>query len=144
MATADVDVAVPDQVLVFTLGEDRFCVAIDAIDEIVTAGEVSPVPDTPRMVEGVMNLRGETTTIVDPKVVYGLAQTDADRRVIIYDGDGDGKVGWLVDDVHQVGELRDPEVDPAPDSEYVEGIVKQDGEFTLWVEPARVNGRLGE
>ncbi len=167
MATARVETEVPSQILVFTLGENRFGVAIEEIDEIVKAGDVSPVPDTPRMVEGVMNLRGETTTIIDPTVVFSLDQTDTEPRVIIYDthetahgnrdesdtesaDDGDdahtdsGKVGWLVDEVHQVRDLDDPEVEPAPDSKYVNGILKQDDQFTLWVEPQLVNDRLGD
>jgi purine-binding chemotaxis protein CheW len=145
MATAGIEASLPDQILVFTIGENRFGVAISDIDEIVKAGDVSPVPDTPPMVEGVMNLRGETTTIIEPTVVFGLEQSESDRRVIIYDDDGeDTKVGWLVDQVHQVRDLADPEVEPARDSEYVNGILKQDDQFTLWVDPDLVNNQLSD
>jgi purine-binding chemotaxis protein CheW len=53
------------QVLEFILGEEQYCVTIDAVDEIVKATEVTPMPETPPAVVGIMDLRGNTTVIVN-------------------------------------------------------------------------------
>lgn len=62
------------QVLEFTLGEEQYCVTIEAVNEIVKAAEVTPMPDTPPAVIGMMDLRGKTTTIVNPKPVFEAAE----------------------------------------------------------------------
>lgn len=143
MAAAGLESAVPDQGLVFSLGENRFCVGIDTVDEIVRAGEISAIPDSPPMVEGVMNLRGATTVVVDPRVVFDVPVTDTDSRVIIFEAD-DSSVGWLADEVHWVGDLADHDVEPAPDAQSISGILKRDGTFTLWVDPAVLNDRIAD
>ena len=141
MASAESAVEPPDQVLVFDLGTDRFCVGIERVDEIVKAGSVSPVPEAPPMVQGVMDLRGETTTIVDPTVALGSTAGADDQQVIIFDTES-SKIGWLVDRVYRVDELRDPETETVDDNPYVEGILKNGDEFTLWIDPDRVHGQL--
>ena len=93
MSGLEPTVEMPEQVLVFSLGDEDFCVGIGWIDEIVKAEAVSPVPDMPPMVEGVMDLRGQTTTIVDPKVTFGLERADDDQQVIIFDTDDETSVG---------------------------------------------------
>ena len=60
------------QVLEFALGDETYCVSIDYVTEIVDVGELTTVPNAPRHVEGVMDLRGRTTSIVDPKTVFDI------------------------------------------------------------------------
>ena len=52
------------QVLTFTLGEAEYCVPIEYVAEIGGGDTVRSVPNTDPHVEGVTDLRGETTTIV--------------------------------------------------------------------------------
>lgn len=142
MASAEPTVEMPDQVLVFALGEDDFCVGIEWVDEIVKPEEVSSVPDMPPMVEGVMDLRGKTTTIVDPKVTFGIPETDDNQQVIIFDTDGETSVGWLVDYAYRVRDFEDPELEAVQDNRYIEGILKDGDDFTLWVNPGRLNSEI--
>lgn len=143
MTAAPPVVEQPAQVLEFALGEQRYCVGIDAVDEIVSPDAITDLPDTPPQVEGVMDLRGETTTIVDPKVVFGRPATDDDSHVVVFDGDSDRdrRLGWLVDRVHRVTGLPDVEVDPVADNEYLNGVVNADP-FVLWVDTDRVNASV--
>lgn len=141
MSSTEAAVEAPEQVLVFSLGADRFCVGIDHVDEIVKAGATSSIPEAPRIVEGVMDLRGETTTVIDPATVFGSESTETDQQVIVFDT-GDGKIGWLVDRVSQVDTLRDPETEAVDDNPYVEGILTDGDAFTLWVDPDRVHGEI--
>jgi purine-binding chemotaxis protein CheW len=134
------DLDTPSQVLEFTLGDERYCVGIDAVEEIVKRKSVTPLPDTPQHIVGMMDLRGETTTIVNPKLVLETGNSDGEQFVVIFqDGDG-SQIGWLVDEVHEVATLPAPDVEPAEDNAYVNGIVSEDDEFTVWIDPARVNG----
>lgn len=141
--TAQATLEVPEQVLEFTLGEEQFCVGIESVDEIVKTSELTELPDSPRHVVGMMDLRGETTIVVNPKRVFDITDDGGTDQVIIFDHDEDDQqVGWLVDRAHRVSALEDPELDPVEDNQYINGVVSGDGEFTLWVDPIRVNSSV--
>jgi len=127
------------QMLEFILGEEQYCVTIDAVNEILKATEVTHMPGTPSAVVGMMDLRGETTTIVNPKRVFGTAEQTPGKQVIIFDDDSDQQFGWLVDRVLKVETLEGPEMEPVEDNEFVSGVVSRGGDFTLWVDPDRVH-----
>jgi purine-binding chemotaxis protein CheW len=134
------------QVLEFKLGEEQYCVSIDYVTEIVDVGELTTVPNSPAHVEGVMDLRGRTTSIVDPKVIFELKKDDADtQRIIVFDPEiveDQGAAGWLVDEVNQVVQIDLDDVDesPAEDEDAIEGVIKQEKEnFVIWVNPESIH-----
>lgn len=126
------------QVLEFGLNGQRYCVGLDKVAEIVDKEDLTTFPDTQEHVAGVMDLRGETTTIIDPKTVFDLEGTDADRRVVIYDGEQ--RLGWLVDQVYQVTTIRQSDVEPQADADSIRGVVNRDSGFLIWVDPSEING----
>lgn len=133
------------QVLEFKLGEETYCVSIDYVTEIVDIGELTAVPNSPPHIEGVMDLRGRTTSIVDPKVVFDIASDTEPERIIVFEPEivGDqAAAGWLVDEVEQVTQVDEGKLDqsPAEDDNAIRGVVKQDdGNFVIWVDPAAVH-----
>ncbi|MFC7132882.1 MULTISPECIES: chemotaxis protein CheW [Salinibaculum] len=133
------------QVLEFKLGEETYCVSIDYVTEIVDIGDLTTVPNSPPHVEGVMDLRGRTTSIVNPKVVFNIGGNGEERRIIVYDPDiveDQGAAGWLVDEVYQVVQVDEADVDtsPAEDDDAIRGVVKRgDGDFVIWVDPKSVH-----
>ncbi|MGZ0746956.1 chemotaxis protein CheW [Haloparvum sp. AD34] len=132
--------AEPTKVLEFGLGEDTYCLGIGVIDEIVDAGELTRIPNSPGHVEGVMDLRGRTTTIIDPKTLFDVDGEGARDRIVVFDDDAldeGGAVGWMVDEVYQVRDVDPATVDDSTtvEDDGVRGIVKADGRFVVWVEP---------
>jgi len=112
---------------------------------------MTSVPNTPAHVEGVMDLRGLTTTIVNPLVVLEGESLDpaelvtdggkATNRIIMLDRklvDGDGAIGWLVSTVSNVTDIPTDaiEADTITDSPLFRGVVKRDEEgFLIWLNP---------
>jgi purine-binding chemotaxis protein CheW len=136
--------ATTGQVLEFKLGDETYCVSIDYVTEIVDVGELTKVPNAPPHVEGVMDLRGRTTSIVNPKAVFGIDEDGAEKRIIVYDPEivqTQSAAGWLVDEVYQVVQVSPEQVDqsPANDNGSIRGVVKRDDEFVIWVDPAVVH-----
>ncbi|WP_135663304.1 chemotaxis protein CheW [Halorhabdus rudnickae] len=133
------------QVLEFELGEETYCVSIDYVTEIVDVGELTAVPSSPRHVEGVMDLRGRTTAIVDPKVVFDIDDSGEERRIVVFDPDivqDQEAAGWLVDEVRQVRQVDPENVDASPagmGASSIKGIVKREEGFVIWVDPAAVH-----
>jgi purine-binding chemotaxis protein CheW len=132
------------QVLEFALGDEEYCVSIDHVTEIVDVGDVTTIPNAPPYVEGVMDLRGRTTAIVDPKSIFDIEERVDPKRIVVFDPQvvADGTAaGWLVDEVDQVSSVEDGSVDrsPAGGDDGVKGIVRREEDFVIWIDPAAVH-----
>ncbi|ELZ26228.1 chemotaxis protein CheW [Halogeometricum pallidum JCM 14848] len=129
------------QVLEFKLGEETYCVDIEYVSEIVDKGSLTAVPNAPDYVDGVMDLRGRTTSIVNPKALLNLDTGEGEsKRIIIFDSnkfEDDAAVGWLVDEVYQVVRVAREEIEEPPleKDDSIEGIIKRDGELVIWISP---------
>ncbi|MFW5956402.1 MAG: chemotaxis protein CheW, partial [Halorhabdus sp.] len=127
------------RVLAFRVGEERYCLDIEYVEEIVREETVTRVPNTPEYVEGVVDLRGQITTILDPKTTIGIEDSAEEQLIIVFDAetfDDHGYIGWLVDEVDQVMPITHSDVKDAPVQEsYINGVIEDDGEFVIWTTP---------
>lgn len=119
-------------VLEFGLGDETYCVDVANVEEIVERGALTDLPRSDRHVEGVMDLRGETLPVVDPKIVLGLDGEAAAERVVVLDLDGD-RHGWLVDEAREVYRADGEDLEEA-DDDYLRGVLRRDGELILWLD----------
>ncbi|PSP41315.1 chemotaxis protein CheW, partial [Halobacteriales archaeon QH_2_66_30] len=132
------------RVLEFTLSDEHYCLDIEYIEEIVKEETITRVPNTPAFVEGVVDLRGQITTILNPKVTIGKPDTTPGDLIVVFDSDAfedEGHVGWVVDDVRQVSLISDAEVNDAPvEDEHINGVVDRADEdsFVVWTTPELV------
>jgi purine-binding chemotaxis protein CheW len=127
------------QVLVFRLEDKRYCVDIAHIDEIVDREKLTHLPDAKPHVEGLMDLRGTTTTIVNPKTVLGLDDSETGDRVVVFETDDDASTGWLIDEVNEVVGVDEDGLDESVESDSVRGVVRRDDDFVIWVKPSAIH-----
>ncbi|MFD1684820.1 chemotaxis protein CheW [Halobellus litoreus] len=132
------------QVLEFELGGETYCVDIDYVSEIVDRGSLTSVPNAPEFVEGVMDLRGRTTSIVNPKTLLNVDDTGEANRIVIFDAkrfEDEAAIGWLVDEVDQVlrVSMDDVEDPPMERSDFIEGIVRREDELVVWISPTKTD-----
>jgi purine-binding chemotaxis protein CheW len=128
------------RVLEFTLGDEQYGLDIEYIEEIVKQETITRVPNTADFVEGVVDLRGQITTILNPKVTIGKDDTSRGDLIVVFDSGAfdDQHIGWVVDDVRQVSPVHDEEVnDPPMEESYINGVIDRDGEdeFVIWTTP---------
>jgi purine-binding chemotaxis protein CheW len=140
------------QILTFTLGDEEYCVPINYVAEIVGSEQIQAVPNTEPHVQGVTDLRGETTTIIDPSKLLsvdteGLVTDggEARNRIVVLDKetvDVESPTGWLVSDVREVNDVSESAIDAesAAGNDFLRGFLKQDEEnhFTLWLDPHKL------
>ncbi len=129
------------RVLEFRLGDEYYCLDIEYIEEIVKDETVTRVPNTPEFVEGVVDLRGQITTILNPKVTVDKDDVTPGDLIVVFDSNSfedQGHVGWVVDDVRQVSPITDSDVNDSPvEEEYINGVIDRDDDeqFVIWTEP---------
>lgn len=126
------------QLVVFQLGEENYGVGIDTVREIITHAEITPIPESPPHVKGVINLRGQVVPVVS--LVHWMALRSAGTmagRIIVLEV-GEATVGCIVDSVEEVLRIDEADIEPAISvtgvmPEYVEGIAKLQGRLIILV-----------
>lgn len=91
------------ELIIFTVGDLLCGLDIAQAQEINRNLSITPVPQAPKYVRGVLNLRGQVITIIDLRVKLELepVEISEDKRIIVVRNDADG-VGLLVDSVSDI------------------------------------------
>ena len=103
------------QVVEFILGNELFAVDLFDTREVITTPEVTPLPNAPVFVTGMIDLRGVITTIIDLKTMMQISRESTGKkqsRVIVLDKTVSEKmIGILVDDVTSVSTYSLDDID---------------------------------
>jgi purine-binding chemotaxis protein CheW len=104
------------QFLTFTLGEEAFGVEILRVQEIKGYSTITPIPNAPPHIIGLMNLRGAVIPIIDLRRKFGMSPAEYTKfTVIIVVTVGPKVIGLMVDAVSDVLDLRADEIAPPPE-----------------------------
>ncbi|MBP3960629.1 purine-binding chemotaxis protein CheW [Gemmata sp. G18] len=104
------------QFLTFLLQDEEYGLEILRVQEIKGYSKITPLPNTPREIKGVMNLRGTVVPIIDLRTRFGLREAEyTPFTVIIVVTVGAKIVGLVVDAVSDVLNVEAKEMVPTPD-----------------------------
>lgn len=104
------------QYLSFALGDEQYGIEILKVQEIRGYSGITPIPNTPRHIRGVMNLRGTVVPVVDLRAKFSLETRQYDKfSVIIVVTVGSRIIGLTVDAVSDVLDIPQGEIRPTPD-----------------------------
>jgi purine-binding chemotaxis protein CheW len=103
--------------LAFSLGAETYAVNILEVREIIRLSEITLVPQMPRCVRGVINLRGKIVPVIDLRTRFGFEKAPTTERtcIVVTFLPGRGLIGLIVDAVEDVLQLTSMEVQDAPD-----------------------------
>jgi len=106
-----------DQYVVFTVKGQEFGFRAMQVREISTVLGTTEVPNAPPYIEGILNLRGELTSVINFRKKFGFdpKEHDEDTRIIIVEH-GDFPIGIVVDSVEEVIKIPDEIVQKIPES----------------------------
>jgi purine-binding chemotaxis protein CheW len=120
-----------NQYLTFALGQEEYGVDILKVQEIKGYTPPTPVPNTPRYIKGVMNLRGTIIPVVDLRAKLALSETEYNQfTVIIVVTVGTKVVGMIVDSVSDVLNIPTTDIQASPefgstvDVRFIDGMAK--------------------
>jgi purine-binding chemotaxis protein CheW len=104
------------QFLTFALGQEEYGVEILKIQEIKGFSAITPLPNAPAYVQGVLNLRGTIVPILDLRKKFGLPAVAYTQFTVIVVVQVQGKVmGFVVDAVSDVLTVGPDAIQPTPD-----------------------------
>ena len=124
------------QLVVFALDDQRYALHLSAVERIVRAVEMTPLPKAPEIVIGVINVQGRIIPVFNIRRRFHLPEREIELSdQLIIANTARRTVALVVDTVDGVIERLSEEVTPAdqvlPRIEYVEGIVKLENGLVL-------------
>lgn len=128
----DEDSSKENKYLTFRISDEIYGIDIGDITEIIEMQKITDVPDMPKYVKGVINLRGKVIPIMDLRLRFNMEERKYDDRTcIIIVNISESSIGFIVDTVLEVVDIPEAEIDPPPQfktasgfERYVSGIGK--------------------
>lgn len=120
-------------VVVFEIGGTLYALDIQLAREIVEMMPITPVPRAPSHIEGIINLRGEITNIINLNKILNLPERENEETqkiiVLMPDASGGSNVGIIVDNVRSVIQVDEDNIESMDNSfskeAFVKGIIKE-------------------
>lgn len=133
------------QIIGFYLEDSLFGVDIAHVIEIIKLREITPLPESPHFVKGVLDLRGKVIPIFSLRAKTGFQEKeDLEKGRIIVIDNPRGNYGFIVDSVTEVLRVDNSSIDPKPElisgvsAEYISGLIKLDDELLIFLDVNRI------
>ena len=133
-----------DQYLTFFMGGEEFGINILSVQEIRGWEPITEIPNSPKQVLGIMNLRGTVSPIIDLRYCFGIKQlTYSEETVVIIvsvpvKSDKKSKViGIVVDAVSDVYNFSQSQIQASPElaqthqAQYVRGLGSTENKMVI-------------
>ncbi|OEF96588.1 chemotaxis protein CheW [Desulfuribacillus alkaliarsenatis] len=102
--------------LTFILEDETYGIDIGYVTEIIGIQPITVVPDMPKYIRGIINIRGRIIPVMDMRLRFQRKWKPYTERtcVIIIDID-DITIGFIVDEVSEVMVIPEEDIMPPPD-----------------------------
>lgn len=126
--------------LVFNVSKENYIIEIENVREVINIKNIEKIPNPKSHILGMINIRGETITIINSAVILNTSINDIfdkNNKIIIFNNNGE-HAGLVVNSVSNVLEFTDSEIDSAPlfntESTYVSGVIQRDNNLYIIVD----------
>ncbi|WP_017186988.1 chemotaxis protein CheW [Alkalibacillus haloalkaliphilus] len=131
--------------IIFQLNHERFAINIQQVRSIEKMPELTTMPQMPKAMKGIFELRGAITPVIDlkEKLEMGLAEQTEETRLLVLTIDGK-QLGVIVDKATEVVDLNEETIEPPPEMvanverEYITGVANQEGQLIVILDLDRV------
>jgi len=128
----------PVQVVTFFLESEEFAIGLTDLQEIERVMNITPLPNVPPSILGVVNLRGKIVPVIDLRIKLGMAASPLTKqsRIMIVNVGGT-LAGLLVDSVKEVVQIEDDQVKAPPpltlsvNDDFISGIMNLESRLVL-------------
>ena len=135
--------------LTFSLDREEYGIGILKVKEIIGMMRITPVPQTPEYVKGVINLRGKVIPVIDLRTRFGMRSNEYTDRtcIVVVEIDaatGRLHIGIVVDSVSEVLNIKGSDIEETPDfgttlkTDYILGMAKTAGSVKILLDIDRV------
>lgn len=134
-----------EQYLTFRLDGLDYGIPIMQVQEIRGWAKVTPLPNSPRYIKGVLNLRGTIVPIIDLRLRFNLNEVPYDAcTVIVVVNVGGRLAGLVVDAVNDVISLapdqrrNPPEFEGQANRQFVQGLTQVEDKLLVLIDVGKL------
>jgi purine-binding chemotaxis protein CheW len=138
------------QLCTFYVGDGYFGIPVEQVQEVVRPQPITPVPLAPKVVRGLINLRGQILTAIDLRYRLGLGEPgDPAKLMNVVVRTDDSPVSFLVDEIGEVLDVDEDCFENPPETlqgemrELIGGAYKLDGRLLLALSAERTTSING-
>lgn len=136
--------------MTFTLKNEIYGIPIGTVKEINAMMTITEVPNTPKYIKGVINLRGKIISIMDLRLRLGMQEIEYSERTCIIvvevpnNEKGKKKIGIVVDHVAEVIEIKNSELEDFEEdlvdglNAFINGIAKVKDKIIIILDIERI------
>ncbi len=133
------------QLVLFDLASEHYAIDSMNVREIIRMQAITKIPGAPASVEGVINLRGKVTPVMDLRKRLGLevGQESKETRIVVVDVEGQD-VGLIVDGVSEVLRIPVSVIEPTStivspeEADYILGVAKLQTKLVILLDIGRL------
>ena len=137
------------QLVCFNLADEEYGVDINFVQEVIRVQKITPVPQMPTSVLGVINIRGNIVTVFDLRKQFGLPERPfGEATKILVMRINKTTLGIIVDQILDNLKLESAQIDPAPevhlriDKECITGLGQTGDRMIIIVNLAAIDRML--
>ncbi|MZK52324.1 chemotaxis protein CheW [Clostridium beijerinckii] len=136
-----------DKYLIFSIGQECYGIDIKYVIEIIGVEPITEVPELPKYIKGVINLRGKIIPVMDVRIKLKKEEKEYDDRTCIIVVEIENiDIGLIIDKVIEVANIDESNISPPPkvnlerynSNSYINGIGKIQNEVRLLIDCNRL------
>jgi purine-binding chemotaxis protein CheW len=135
--------------LTFSLAGEEYGIGILQVKEIIGIITITPIPQTPPHVKGVINLRGKVIPVIDLRLKFGMPPMEYTERTCIIVIEVSQRLGYiligiLVDSVSEVLNIKGADIEDTPNfgtrlnTDFILGMAKAGHSIKILLDIDRV------
>jgi purine-binding chemotaxis protein CheW len=135
--------AAEQQFCTFFLNGLFFGIEVEKVQEVIRHQAMTPVPLAPKLIGGLINLRGQIVTAIDLRLRLGLPERKAGELAMnVVARTESGAVSLLVDEIGDVLEVQEQQFEDVPQTmrqarELIRGVYKLPDRLLLVLDTAQ-------
>lgn len=133
------------KILIFSIGNQNYATDIMEVERILGYEIPTMLPDSPKFVEGVINHQENILPILSIAQKFNIQedQEKKDAKIIVIK-DQDNKIGVIVDEVSEVGDVSINDIEEPPEivsgisKRYIKGLIKLDKKIIIFLNLSKI------
>ena len=119
----------------FNLNDDMYCIPLDYVKEVIKDTNVTTIPGTPDFIEGIINLRGDYTTVLNLKKFMNFKQpeksAETDKKPAIIVRCNDINIAFLIDKINELFEFPEDKIKDTGEGYYSSEFILNNIPYTI-------------
>ena len=119
----------------FNLNDNLYCIPLDYVKEVIKDTNITSIPGTPDFIEGIINLRGDYTTVLNLKKFINIKPqaplNESNKKPAIIVRCNDMDIAFLIDKINELFDFPEDKIKETGEGYYSSEFILNDIPYTI-------------